>query len=815
MPKEQRFVLGYLPISLACGQYGNSINVLAAELARKHGFNVIPEHSQTPDSQSFFTRQFIENIVIGETALVGENRKARALWMTKMITGYIGVFLIIIACITLFSLNIDYNSRLLHQQRNTFASYTSMMQQASINPLINQIQPLSELRELNQQYNQPKAWYLQIGLQDNETAHRVSIAYHQQLRQKLILPLSNLQQERLEKNLTDFSTSAFDDLHYYLMLYQSEIRDSNALERHFEHVYMNDQRLSVSDRQALKLLLKDLWSIDVAPLKPDRRLVARAKASLASQVDEKIVYEQIKSMPEFSDNIDLRELFGADFQNLFIVRSEIKKDSFEFPRFFTRSAYQSLDLSPTSHLLRKQIASLNRIRNGTDQVSQFQLISISSKVRELYFQEYIHQWNSLLENIDLRPLNSPLQINRHLAALYKGDNALLYKLISVIASETNLAETVSISKSEIALKNQLKRKSDSKIQAQGINTNLLDSSLHVAIEKSTSSDSAQIVNNAFKAYASYLQNRRKEVNPVLEAIFQDIQGVIAHYDTNQALNDHAIIVMNNESSNLNNLWTEAAEDETRASQWLKQLADMVWSSYMSGAGLYIQTQWNTEIYPFWQQQLGNRFPLEAGVVSETRIGDFIEFFKPKGTLENYEKNTLSPFLIETLPGWRIKTFNDNKIQMTDEAIHQLNLVRTLRERLFSADGTLQIDYKMRARELTSDITEFSLRDNNGRFIYRHGPRLWQKRKWPVGEDENLTITMSNNNLKLARKNYTGPWAWFRFVFDCDQWQNGEKIVLKYAIKGYKAEFELALDRRGNPFSADLLNKINLPARITF
>ena len=120
---------------------------------------------------------------------------------------------------------------------------------------------------------------------------------------------------------------------------------------------------------------------------------------------------------------------------------------------------------------------------------------------------------------------------------------------------------------------------------------------------------------------------------------------------------------------------------------------------------------------------------------------------------------------------------------------------------------------MRCTELTPQATEFSLRDNNGRFIYRHGPQLWQERLWPSDETEQLTASMLDSNQKLSQQSFSGTWAWLRFVFDCQQWQNGDRIELRYSHKGYDTKLELALDRRVNPFSRELYGRVNLPEQL--
>ena len=235
---------------------------------------------------------------------------------------------------------------------------------------------------------------------------------------------------------------------------------------------------------------------------------------------------------------------------------------------------------------------------------------------------------------------------------------------------------------------------------------------------------------------------------------------------------------------------------------------------MSGASKHAQERWQHDVYAFYSQYLNQRFPLSAQAVNNSQLNDFIDFFKPKGLFDSYIGNVLQPFIVSTGTGWRQKQIKGRRLSVSRYFLTQLNNVRTLKESLFSADGSLQIKYRMRCTELTPLATEFSLRDSNGRFIYRHGPQLWQERLWPSGETEELMTSMSDGNHKLFQQEFSGTWAWLRFVFDGQQWQNGERVELRYSHKGYDVKLELALNRRINPFSPELYERINLLEQIS-
>ena len=154
-----------------------------------------------------------------------------------------------------------------------------------------------------------------------------------------------------------------------------------------------------------------------------------------------------------------------------------------------------------------------------------------------------------------------------------------------------------------------------------------------------------------------------------------------------------------------------------------------------------------------------------------------------------------------------------QLPLKESLRQQIARVYKLQRLLYTADSTLIVHYRMRALELSPDVTELSLRDSNGRFTYSHGPQLWQKRQWPKQPSEQVVLNLTNNTISVDQQTYEGEWAWLHFVFSCIQWERRGHIELQYNSKGYQVTFDVMPGKRGNPFSPDLYSKIRLPSQI--
>ena len=795
------------------GQQGNSINLLASELARIHGFTVLTETPQVPNTQSMFNQQFFSRIIFNNMGDVRENPIARKLWQLKTGVSIAALSLILFAGLDFCWKQIGENQKLLREQQTTIRDYRFAIRQLDENDddnFADAIAPLSKLKELNDSYQKTATAFYHLGLLDWNIAEKIHEIYMHQLQMRLFRPLAELLRVQLHSAEQKSSRTLFDSLQLYLMLFKADIRDTQLLENHIIGLLEEPE---TNNQHQLALLLKDLWKLKTSHIKPDIALIDRARQSLSGQLDEKVIYDHIMALPQYQGTVTMKELFGDDFNQLFVLKNSDTQPALS--QFFTRNHYETLDLSPLSPMLKQQAGNLNLIRRGLPTVSAVELTRLSIRVRELYFQDYIRAWQKLLDRIELRPVVTLTQLSNQLSSLYSGERAPLFRMMATIASETQLADTSAITKpvdtsKKLATATQsVKLHTISRIAQR--TTSVIPG---VGNIWSLPPGSPAIVNKAFIEYVDFEKQQAESLVPVLSAIVKELQGINTYYNQNAALYQQALLVVEDKDVELPNLWRLTSTSKTIVAKWFKQIANQYWQQIINGASQYAQEQWQVSVYSFYSKYLNQRFPLSPRASNNSRIIDFIDFFKPKGLHDNYMTSILQPFIVSTNSGWRLKRIHGKQLDLGKNFLNQLNNVKTLQRSLFNADGTLQIKYRMRCTGLTPEATEFSIRDNNGRFVYQHGPQLWQQRLWPSDDTEQLTVSMLNSSLKLSQQSYSSSWAWLRFVFDCQQWQNGNRTELRYSYKGYDARLELDMDRRRTPFRQEIYTRIDLPKQIS-
>ncbi|WBA83898.1 type VI secretion system membrane subunit TssM [Endozoicomonas sp. GU-1] len=808
----------------SCGQHGSTINLLATEIARLHGFRAQPVQPQIPGNQSYFSQQFFNRILFNDMGNVREDPMARKFWLARIYLMSGALVAILAAGLSFCWSQIEYNEQLLAQQKMIIRDYRYSMEQLMVPlnqpkapedtiPVSDVLQLLDGLQLLHRMYRQSSRWMYYGGLMDWETANDIQLFYQQQLRHYLLSPLARHLHDRLHKALSRHSKGLFDDLQYYLMLLDPKVRNTELLHRHIRKLLLHDPE-GEAGRQ-LDSLLTDIWHLEgdriTASIPPDQALIERAREALSTKPPERLVYDHLRRLPQFSGTLDTRDLFGNEFGTLFTAEDD--SGNTRIPRFYTRNLYSRLDLSASSPMLKREIISLNRIQKGESEISAIELSRISRRVREFYFQDYIRTWDNLIHRIRLQPAISLDQIEQQTNLLTRG-GAALQALVNMITSETSLAEESPAASAKVPGL-QPGAVPPAAIKANRI-LNQAARLLPAGQVGKVSPDNPAIVNQAFAEYTGYAADLQSRLTPVLDQLLQELQDINGHFDPDFALYQLAATVMGNKQNILQSLWHQADSDDTRAGQWLNQLAGEVWSRAIAGAARYCQRRWQQEIYPFWSQHLYARFPLVTDAGNDIQLTDFTVFFKPGGLLDDFAA-ILKPFL-QTQPArqpgvWHLKTVKGQQLPVKGMLLQQMNHAQRLQQQLFNPDGTLQVNYRLRMLALSNHASEFSLRDSNGRFVYRHGPMIWQKRQWPGPEEEQINVTLSNDSVVLAQQQYSGPWAWLRFVFDGQQWQKNYHVDLLFGSKEYQTRLELELERGGNPFGPSLYDRIKLPGGI--
>ncbi|MGI9280818.1 MAG: type VI secretion system membrane subunit TssM [Endozoicomonas sp.] len=794
----------------SCDQHGSALNLLATDVGMKHGFSVKSEQHQTTERHSYFTRSFFSCVVFQELNRVGESARGSS-WLMRRYLGYTLLGVVLLGGVSFFLYQIYLNSKLIDTMKVVTREYSDSISKLGAKPTFPQvIEPLSSLQKLDRKFQESGKFFWHLGMMDADMTEEVHLAYTVQLNKWLSKPLADHLHSRLTDALTHHQEKLVDIMMFYLMLFYPQLMDQEVLITHVLERVRQKQDLTMSEQNELSQLLNDLLSQPLKGIKPDQQLIDEARNKLAGQSDEQMVYDYVQVHGRYGQ-VSLEILLGQDVMEVFTAGDGRHSG---FPSFYTRAVYDRLDLTESSGLIKQAISILNLIKTGVTRVSEAEMQRVSAQVRELYFQDYIRHWQSLVGSLRLRSTGSLIQTTQQVAQLFgsfefQGDKAVLFELIHAINWQTQLAapKLLDSAKSENA------QASNEKSSDSQTNKDAGESKTSQQSKAPLPSDPG-IVNQSFSGYAGYSGEKMGKITRALAALLVDLNRIQAEDNNGLGFYEQTLKIMKGESNSLDKVEQLAAADNTQVHYWLEQLVQQIMNGYVVGTANHIQFNWSENVYPFWQKYLSHYFPFQPSVSMDANLSDFIEFFKPEGILRRFVGGISAPFLESGRMGWDVKSVRGHKIPLDSTFLRQLGFAEALTRAFFTADGRLQINYRMRCRELSDQATDVVIRDANGRFIYSHGPQLWQERKWPGSMTESMLVTFSRDSLVLGQNQFSGAWAWFHFVFACQQWRNDRNVELQYALKGFKAILEIDPMQSNNPFNPMLFTKVSFSQKVT-
>ena len=200
-------------------------------------------------------------------------------------------------------------------------------------------------------------------------------------------------------------------------------------------------------------------------------------------------------------------------------------------------------------------------------------------------------------------------------------------------------------------------------------------------------------------------------------------------------------------------------------EWLNQIAEDSVAVLLQGALQVANTAWQTSVYPPYTAELQGRFPFDGNAESMATLENFGQFFGANGTISEFTKTYIQPFVNTKTTPWTHLTVGNHILGLTSELLANLERAHKIKTMYF-ADGTKvpSAQFSIKPRRLDPQASGVNLQLANRTLLYRHGPIEPLYARWPLqGEQQQVLISISNFEGKTHSLTFSGPWAWFKLL----------------------------------------------------
>ncbi len=805
-------------------QEGTPIDRLMLGMAQTFGIGRQAIGTGQGTGRSFFLTRLFEGVIFPEAGLVSSDDKVERRYRWTRRVAIAATVLVALGTGTLWVRSYLGNTEIIEQAAQQVTLYQAAARDLPPSPvgdtdLLPVVGALNYLRDLpaNPVLSDPEPeWRVTYGLYQGEViGTQAAQTYRTALNQRFLPRLLLRLEEQISTNMNN-PDLLYEALKIYLMLGLQGPMNVDLVKEWMLidwELFYPGARL-VEMRDDLEDHLNALLSQPMQEISLNGPLIEHVQDLLSELPLAQRVYNDIISSPVATalPKWRISTAAGTAVKGS-MVRSSGKQLNDGIEGIFTYAGFNDV-------FLPEAVSVAERVRNeswvlgprGEAEQSEAAFVALSRDVLDLYYSDFISRYDLVLGDIDIIPLESrshAIQVTLDLS----GPRSPIVNLLTEISKETRLTEDRSAIDSEalsggVSQVAAIEARSNLSIQGQIIME---------ALQRSAASGSG----TPPKPPGSYVEEQfrwlhdlveRPEGQPSqLDQLMEALKEV-----RKELIQLPASGVTRNEDGQALLLFHQLASAivDGPVQRWASQIISGSSGIQATGTRASINALWQSNVLPFCEQALANRYPFNPKAKADIAMGDFAKLFAPGGLIDGFfNENLFQHVDIRTRP-WTWKKVNDVDLGISNSVLQQMQYAARIRDAFFVSGGPVP--------SLTFQITPYSLGEKaksvlleiDGQkveFKHRGGQANPVVINWPgsVGLAR-VTLLPNRRNIEnvLSRD---GPWAWFRLLDAASvrSTASDRKRVI-FNVGGRLATFDMQSSSVINPFSLAALSKFSCP-----
>ncbi len=805
-------------------QEGTPIDRVMGALSRSFGVGSMAGPAAAGRGQSFFLTRLLTEVIFPEAALAGvdargEQRRKLLQWGTVAAS-----VLVLVTAVSLWSFSFIHNRGLVEAMDEASDQMRLNLHRIEGQPadLPEMIFLLNQLRDLPHGYaerDQRPPRRAGFGLYQGEKMGQEARRAYIRLLHNMLLPQLIYRAEDRLRHSADAPEFLYESLKVYLMMdrprrYDAEIVD---LWYQFDLERFPPEGLTLDEREALSLHVQALANNMQVPIQfeLDEYLIADTRAVLRALPMARRALQRLEIEAEYSRDVRafrVSENAGPQAELVF-QRSSGRSLDEGINGLYTYAGYH-LVLRPqirdiVNELLGETWVLADEPRSRLDDVRE--VSRLVDEVRELYFREFVRQWENLLGDLEIVGFANTNDAVRVLRAA-SGTQSPIRWLLGAVADETQLSRTDDEGGGLQPYRDAAARGAQRRLTRM-----LPREAREVARQggRGATTDPAAVVEDRFRALVRLAGDGDlgsdwpidQPLNTLgrLAITFEDsARGVAAGLGTTADLT--------------RSLREEALRLPDPVSEWLGSFSVGIVQLTAADTRSRVQRQWASQVLPTCRELTGQRYPFRAGASQDLSLQEFGRLFGHGGLLDQFFEQNLQTYADTGSSPWRWRPPRPGAPSLSGESIRQFENARRIRDAFFPEGGQrpiVQLD--LRPEEMDQAINRLTLRIGDQSVEYFHGPVRFTTVRWPDPSGATGVRLQFDPPAVSGRSaaSADGPWALFRF-FEQFRTQTGatpESMYVDFEMAGRHARYLVRSHALVNPLTTDLIQRFQCPSAL--
>lgn len=790
-------------------QEGSPIDRVLSALAASFGLGRKVLAPNVASGRSYFITRLLREVIFKEAGLAGVNHQEERRRRLRARAGRIvagAVFILL-----LLGMTISYN-RNLQLIADSASAATDLAQRARELPAEGDV--LVALPLLNAARSLPVGYgdaddsvplLNRMGLYQGPKLGAGAVnAYRRLLRSTLLPHIVANMENALRRGDASNQEFLYETLRAYLMLGERQFFDAASVQAWVDVDWRREltqatpaQLQQLSEHVAALLEADD----EAEPVQLDSALVAKVRLALASMPLSQRIYNRVKRqvdqvhLPELSVN----SAVGRDVSSLF-TRSSGEPLSRGVSGVYGLAGYRELtdktpqavaDMAKDSWVLDRQESA--QIAGGS--------AAMQAAVLELYYADYIRQWDSFLADVHLVSLTSLSQASLVTNVLAAPDSPLR-ALLQAVSRETTL---------EGALTSASSKETDQRVRDKlAAATQKLQAALGNAPSQTVADASANPVDQHFAALHRLVGNGSGP-QPVDE-VLASLKDAGQFFDSADAARRSAAPAPSGEV--LERLKRAGDTQPAPLSALLHDVQSGATTLTLGNEKARLNALWEASAAPFCRAAIADRYPLVRGSGRDATADDFGKFFGPGGLMDDFFNKNLAAYVDMSGSQWRWRSSGVTPLNISQDVLNQFQRGARLRDMFFVA-GARQPSLRFDLKTVSADpaLTKVTLEIDGQPVVYDAGSTAdFTSINLPSGKAGGL-VRLDATPALANPLHSDGPWGWLRMMDKAALSPQGDLLRLTFEVEGHRVEYQLRASSVINPFRRDALEQFRCPTTL--
>lgn len=804
-------------------QEGTPIDRLLGGMAKTFGLGRQALGSGAGQGRSYFLKNLLDDVLFPEAGLVSKDDKVerRFKWIVRgtVAAATIGT----LAMVGIWVNSFLGNRALVAEASEQAEAYASAIATVPGNPIedtnVSQlVLPLNILLGMpsNPRQTDPEPdRALTYGLYQGSTIGTQSAQTYRTAMNQMMLPRMILKlEEQMHANMGD-TGFLFEALKIYLMLGQQGPMDVDRMKEWYQTEWGNEFGTLEPDLyRGLMVHLENMVTQPMISVPLDGDLVEQIQEDLAEIPVAERAYRTIVDSQEAKTLATWTvQKAGGPATPRVMQRPSGLQLTDGVPGIYTHDGFYDVFL-PAALDVAAQLQKDNWVLGprAEDLSDPNALALIARDVLDLYYADYIIQWETILGDVDIQPMSSMSQTVNALNLL-SGPTSPLRNILDEVATQTKLATRASSQVAEQVGEGLGAEGTNLAIEGLGVRTQRLLAVLQTAATANGEEPPkpGQVVEDRFDSLNTFVNGIAEGAPGEMDRIMELITGAYQELNRlsvgggNVAGSGEAVLRLQEANTTLSG----------PMQRWITQIIEGASGAAAGGKRSKLNNQWQANVLPYCKQGVENRYPFNRKARAEIGVQDFARLFAPNGLIDGFFNSNLAEHVDTSARPWKFIRSTGKDLGISDNVLQQFEIAAEIRDAFFLAPGLPSVTFDLKPIALDPNAQQVTLVVNGQTVAYAHGPQQTTSLKWPEGGGSaSVSFEPAAEGRKNARQ-VDGPWAWFRMLDTAEVRRTNvaDQTRVVFNVGGRIAVFNMRAGSAINPFSSKAVRRFRCPGAL--